>query len=87
MGKYFSRFSYFCYFKTVAKYENFEKYFPYCTQHRAITTTYLGLSIVDLNKTVLYESCYDYAKSKYAEKAKLCYRDTGNKFHCIDKSR
>ena len=36
---------------------------------------YLGLSILDLSKTVMYEIWYDYAKLK---NAKLCYMDTGN---------
>ena len=34
---------------------------------------YLGLSILELCKTVKYEFCYDYVKPKYIEKAKLCY--------------
>ena len=38
----------------------------------------LGLSIMDLSKTVLYEIWYDYVKPKYAEKAKFCYMDTGS---------
>ena len=33
---------------------------------------YLGLSILDLSKTVMY----DYLKTKYDENAKLCYMDT-----------
>ena len=32
---------------------------------------YLGLSILDLNKTVTYDFWYDYVKPKYAEKTKL----------------
>ena len=37
---------------------------------------YLGLSILDMSKTVMYKVCYDYVKSKYSEDAKLCYMDT-----------
>ena len=37
---------------------------------------YLSLSILDLNKTVIYEFWYDYVKPKYGENAKLCYMDT-----------
>ena len=37
---------------------------------------YLGLSILELNKIVMYEFWYDYVKPKYSEKAKLCYMDT-----------
>ena len=37
---------------------------------------YLGLSILDLIKTVMYEFWYDYVKPKYGENAKLCYMDT-----------
>ena len=35
----------------------------------------LGLSILDLGKTVMYEFWYDYVKPKYGENAKLCYID------------
>ena len=37
---------------------------------------YLGLSIQDLNKTVMVNFWYDYVKPKYGEKAKLCYINT-----------
>ena len=37
---------------------------------------YLGMSILDINKTLMYEFWYDYIKPKYKEKAKLCYMDT-----------
>ena len=37
---------------------------------------YLGLSILDLSKTVMYEFWFDYVKPKYGENAKLCYMDT-----------
>ena len=37
---------------------------------------YLGLSILDLSKTVMYEFWYDYVKPKYGEYAELCYMDT-----------
>ena len=34
---------------------------------------YLGLSILNLSKTVMYEFWYDYLKPKYGENVKLCY--------------
>ena len=37
---------------------------------------YLGLSILDLSKTVMYEFLYDYVKPKHGENTKLCYMDT-----------
>ena len=37
---------------------------------------YLGISISDISKTLMYEFWCDYIKPKYKEKAKLCYMDT-----------
>ena len=37
---------------------------------------YLGMSILDISKTLMHEFWYDYLKPKYNEKAKLCYMDT-----------
>ena len=37
---------------------------------------YLGMSILDISKTLMYEFWYDYIKLKYKDKAKLCYMDT-----------
>ena len=38
--------------------------------------TYLGLSILEISKTSMYESWYDYMKPKYNNDVKLCYMDT-----------
>ena len=37
---------------------------------------YLGLSILDISKTLMYKFWYDYIKPKYEDRAKLCYMDT-----------
>ena len=37
---------------------------------------YLGLSVLDLSKTVIHEFWYDYVKPKYGENAKRFYMDT-----------
>ena len=37
---------------------------------------YLGQAILDISKTLMYESWYDYIKPKYKEKVQLCYMDT-----------
>ena len=39
---------------------------------------YLGLSILYLNKTLIYELWYDYIKPKYGENSKICYMDADN---------
>ena len=37
---------------------------------------YLGMSILDISKTLMYKFWYDYIKPKYEDRAKLCYMDT-----------
>ena len=37
---------------------------------------YLGMSILDISKTLMYKFWYDYIKQKYEDRAKLCYTDT-----------
>ena len=37
---------------------------------------YLGLSILDISKILMYEFWYDYMKPKYGNRVKLCYMDT-----------
>ena len=37
---------------------------------------YLGLLILELSKTLMYELWCDFVKPKYGEKTKLCYMDT-----------
>ena len=37
---------------------------------------YLGMSILDVCKTLMYDFQYNYVKPKYQDKVKLCYMDT-----------
>ena len=37
---------------------------------------YVGLSILEISKTLMYEFWYDYMKPKYRDNVKLCYMDT-----------
>ena len=37
---------------------------------------YLGLSILEFSKIIMYEFWYDYVKKKYGDMVKLCYMDT-----------
>ena len=39
-------------------------------------TVYLGLSILEISKTLMYEFWYDYIKPKYQDNSKLSYMDT-----------
>ena len=37
---------------------------------------YLGMSILGISKTLIYEFCYDYIKPKYGDRVKLCFTGT-----------
>ena len=37
---------------------------------------YLGISILEISNTLMYELWYDYIKPKYHQNEKLCYMDT-----------
>ena len=39
---------------------------------------YLGMSILDISKTLMYKFWYDYFKPKHKDRAKLSYTDTGS---------
>ena len=49
----------------------YERYY-WC---RLRARVYLGLSILELSKILMYEFWYDYVKPIHGEKAKLCYMD------------
>ena len=40
------------------------------------TPIYLGCSVLQLSKFLMYEFWYDYLKPKYKDKINLCYNDT-----------
>ena len=56
------------------------------TQQLINKPVYLGLQILELGKTVMYEFQYDYVKPKYGKNAKFCYMDR-DMFFCSSKSQ
>ena len=39
---------------------------------------YLGMSMLDISKILMYEFWYDCINPKYGDRAELCYTDTGS---------
>ena len=46
------------------------------TEVKMNKTIYLGQAVLDLSKTLMFEFWYDYLKSMYGDKIRLCYTDT-----------
>ena len=46
------------------------------TKVKMTNSVYLGLSKLEISKTLMYEFWQDYIKPKYQNKAKLCYMDS-----------
>ena len=43
---------------------------------KTIKPLYLGMPILDIGKTLMYEFWYDYIRQNYGDRAKLCYTHT-----------
>ena len=46
------------------------------TEIKMNVRVYLGLSIQDISKTVMFDYWYDYTKVKHGDQEKLCITDT-----------
>ena len=72
---------------------NFKHYNIFCEELVAIhmrktkllfnKPVYLGMCILDLSKTLMYEFHYNYIKQKYGDKAKLLFTDTDSLMYAI----
>ena len=46
------------------------------TRAKMVKPLYIGMSILNISKVLMYEFGYDYINPKYGDKAKLCYTGT-----------
>ena len=53
----------------------FQKTYDKKTKVKMNKPVYLGFSILEISKILMYEFWYDYIKQKYQNNAKLCYMD------------
>ena len=56
--------------------ENFISVYMKKTKHYFNNPVYLGISILDLSKSLMYDFHYNCIKTKYGDKAKLLFTDT-----------
>ena len=46
------------------------------TRAKMIKPLYLGMSILNISKILMYKFWYEYIRPKYGDRVKLCYTDT-----------
>ena len=46
------------------------------TRVKMIKPLYLGMSILNISKILMYKFWYEYIRPKYGDRVKLCYTDT-----------
>ena len=54
------------------------------TETKMSKRVYIGQTILDLSKTLIYEFYYDYIRLRYDSKVKLCYMDTDSFIYEIE---
>ena len=64
------------YYTTKCFSENFLAIEMKITKVKMNKPLYLGMSLLHISKTLMYEFWYDYIKPKYGDQVKLCYMDT-----------
>ena len=64
------------YYTTTKFSENFLAMEMRKTKIKMNVPIYVGFTVLEVSKTVMWEFFYDYLKPKYGDKAKLCYTDT-----------